>query len=104
MRWATPEDVQSLVQLRIEMLSELLGASRSPELERALALWFAGNITDDRMSIWVAEAAGKVISTGMAILVDRPPAQMNHKLDREGTDRCHREPNKEASSEGTPFP
>ena len=79
-RRATLEDVAALVDLRLAFLQEMEPIEDAAELEiqqQAVRRYFTEKLADGDLLAWVAEAEGELVATGAAILMPKPPTQMN---------------------------
>jgi ribosomal-protein-alanine N-acetyltransferase len=78
-RPATPDDVDSLVELRLGLLTEHAHVPEQSreELSRATAGFFREGLASGEFLGWVAEAEGRVVSAVGMIYVQKPPSADN---------------------------
>jgi GNAT superfamily N-acetyltransferase len=79
-RRARAGDVEALVEMRLAFLREELGNaddSSIAALERELQVYFRRKIASDDTLIYVAEADGSIVGTGLMIVIESLPRPSN---------------------------
>src|SRR6266568_2520433 len=79
-RRATQDDLETLVQLRLDFLQEISGDT-SDALRETLAgatrTYLADKMAKQEFLIWVAEVEGKIVGTSGLVIFERPPVSQN---------------------------
>ncbi len=75
-RRATLEDVEVLVQLRLQLFRETGDVTEDspwPEVAETARTYFQENLPTEHFLAWVAEANGQIIGTSGLIFFEKPP-------------------------------
>ena len=81
-RQALPEDIPALVRLRRLQMEEERGGP-GPDLDAALADYFAARLGDGMLVEWLALDGGEPVAAGAVVLMDFPPS-FDNPTGREG--------------------
>ena len=79
-RRATMDDLDALVQLRLDLLREvgnLTGDAHTAELAEATRTYLAAKLPTGEFAAWVAEVDGLLVATSGLMLYERPPTAGN---------------------------
>jgi GNAT superfamily N-acetyltransferase len=71
-RRATPDDIEALMSLRIQLLE-----ADDPGFDQALRTWLHSNLADGSFLAWIAEDDGIVVAASGLTVLDRPPYSGN---------------------------
>ncbi len=81
-RRATLEDVEVLVQLRLQLFretGEMRSGTPSPEVVEMTRTYFQENLPAERFLAWIAETDRQVIGTSGLIFFEKPPTVKTHR-------------------------
>jgi GNAT superfamily N-acetyltransferase len=76
-RQATIDDLESLVDLRLEFLREVNATNSDPSFRDNLYGYFSRTLPAGEFLAWLAEADGAIIGTSGLVFFERPPSFNN---------------------------
>ena len=78
-RSTTLDDLETLVQLRIDFLREIGSCNQAQKnaLTEATQTYFRNKMPTREFMAWIAEAQGRIIGTSGVVLFERPPVAEN---------------------------
>jgi GNAT superfamily N-acetyltransferase len=76
-RRASIADIEALVRLRLDFLSEVNRKPSPPGLEARLYEFFGRHLPSGDFISWFAESEGEVVATSALVMIHRPPSHSN---------------------------